>query len=76
MQGCGLRSQMTGRVGENNGAKREKLSEFWEFLETSKSARIRMNPRKHARVGTKKTNRMKDWFLGGDYPKSIISYYI
>jgi hypothetical protein len=39
---------------ENNGAKREKLSEFVGFLETSKSARIRRNPRKHAGVGEKK----------------------
>ena len=41
---------MTGMGRENNGAKREKLSEFVEFLETSKSARIRTNPRKHAGV--------------------------
>lgn len=45
---------MTAKGGENNGAKREKVSEFAGFLETSKSAIIRMNPRKHARVGTKK----------------------
>jgi hypothetical protein len=45
---------MMARGGENNGAKREKMSEFWEFHETSKSAIIRINPRKHARVGEKK----------------------
>lgn len=39
---------MTGRGGENIRAKREKLSEFWELLETSKPATIRRNPRKHA----------------------------
>lgn len=44
---------MTGRGGENNGAEREKLSEFRESLETTKSARILRNPRKYARVGTK-----------------------
>lgn len=44
---------MTAGGGENIGAKREKLSEFWEFHETTKSARIRMSPRKHARVGEK-----------------------
>ena len=43
-----------GRGGENNGAKREKLSESARFLETLKSTRIRTSPRKHARVGTKK----------------------
>lgn len=48
MQTCGLRTCMTGRGGENIRAKREKLSEFWEFLETSKPATIRRNPRKHA----------------------------
>ncbi|TYP80292.1 hypothetical protein BCL69_106119 [Nitrosomonas communis] len=32
---------MTGRVEENNDAKREKVSEFVRFLETSKSTRIR-----------------------------------
>jgi hypothetical protein len=45
---------MTVRGGENIGAKREKVSEFVEFLETSKSARILKNPRKHAAVGEKK----------------------
>ena len=42
---------MTGRGRENIGTKREKLSEFGESLEARKSAIIRMNPRKHARVG-------------------------
>jgi hypothetical protein len=58
---------MTGRVGENNGAKREKVSEFMGFLETSKSAGIRMNPRKHARVGEK--NQLDEGLvfgIGGD----------
>jgi hypothetical protein len=45
---------MTGREGENNRAKREKVSEIVRFLETSKSAIIRMNPHKHPVVGTKK----------------------
>lgn len=54
---------MTGRGGENNGAKREKVIKFVGFLETSKSTRIRRNPRKHAGVGEKKTNRMKGWSL-------------
>ena len=45
---------MMGRVGENKGAKREKVSEFVGFLEASKSTRSRMNPHKHARVGIKK----------------------
>jgi hypothetical protein len=45
---------MTVRGGENIGAKREKVSEFVEFPETSKSARIRTNPRKHATIDTKK----------------------
>jgi len=48
---------MMGRVGENKGAKREKVSEFVGFLEASKSTRSRMNPHKHARVGIKKPNR-------------------
>lgn len=42
------------RDGENIVAKREKVNEFVEFLETSKSTRIHMNPRKHAEVGEKK----------------------
>ncbi|TYP72321.1 hypothetical protein BCL69_11062 [Nitrosomonas communis] len=54
---------MTGRVGENNGAKREKVSRFVGIYAISKSTRIRTSPRKHARVGIKKTNRMKGWFL-------------
>lgn len=44
---------MTARGGEKNGAKREKMSEFVRFLETSKSTSIRMNPRKHVRIGEK-----------------------
>ena len=45
---------MTGRSRENNGTKREKISELWEFEETPESTRIRTNPRKHAGVGEKK----------------------
>ena len=45
---------MTVRGGENNGAKREKLSEFGESPEATKSERILKNPRKHAAVGEKK----------------------
>jgi len=41
------------RDGENIVAKREKVNELVEFLETSKSTRIHMNPRKHAEVGEK-----------------------
>jgi hypothetical protein len=48
---------MTVRGGENIGAKREKLSEFMGFPETSKSARILKKPRKHATVDEK--NRMR-----------------
>ena len=38
---------------ENNWAKREKISELWEFKETPESTKIRRNPRKHAGVGEK-----------------------
>jgi len=54
IQTCGPRTCMTGRGGENNGAKREKLSKFVGFLETTKSARTLRNPRKYATIGEKK----------------------
>jgi len=40
------------------------MSEFWEFHETSKSARIRRNPRKHARVSEK--NQPDEGLVFGD----------
>ncbi|SEF95531.1 hypothetical protein SAMN05216334_1175 [Nitrosomonas ureae] len=52
---------MTGRGGENKGAKREKMCQFVGFSETSKSAKTLKNPREHPRVGEKKP--MKGWSL-------------
>jgi hypothetical protein len=44
---------MAGGDEENNDAKREKMSKFTGFHETSKSARVHMNTHKYSRAGTK-----------------------
>jgi len=42
-----------GGVGEKNGLERAKTGVFWQPGQTSKSAGIRVNPRKHAGVPEK-----------------------